>query len=107
MIAETSRLAFYNLKKLGEKQRIVFEAVCELGSASNDLIAVQTKLPLQTVCGRVNELVKMGYLGLERRARNSFGNMANFWSVRNPNDKKLQEVAHENTSKAVYVGLDM
>lgn len=106
MIAETSRQAFYNLKNLGDKQRQVFEAVCELGSASNDVIAKQTGLPLQTVCGRVNELVKLGYLGLEKYGKNSLGNTAKYWSVRNPNDSKLKEVAND-TPNAVYVGLEM
>ena len=106
MIAETSREAFYNLKHLGTRQQQVYDAVQALGCASNDMIVQHAGLPINVVTARVNELVKMGYLGLEKIARNTLGNRAKFWSVRELNDKQLKEVANEQHGQAVYVGLD-
>lgn len=95
MIADTSREAFYKLRQLGHRQQQVFDAVCELGVASNDMIVQQTGLPINVVTPRVNELVKMGRLGLERIAVNTLGNKAKHWSVRDPNDNNLKEIADE------------
>lgn len=106
MIQQTSLLAFYSLgAKLGKRQQQVFDAVCELGSASNEMIQKQTGLPINVVTPRVKELRDKGYLGLERIGKSSAGRPVMYWSIREPNDNKLKQIATE--SQAVYVGLDM
>lgn len=102
MIQQTSLHAFYTLgQKLGKRQQQVFDAVCELGSASNEAIQKQTGLPINVVTPRVKELRDKGYLGFERIGKSSAGRPVMYWSVRNPNDKKLKEVANETHGAAV------
>src|SRR5579872_2779825 len=64
--SETSRAAAaaQSPEKLaGDKQRIYsYVALCGNRGATRDEIAVGIDIPLATVCGRVADLVKAGYL---------------------------------------------
>lgn len=103
-VANTSREAYIRVKpKLGDQHRKVYAAVGNLGVASNEQIAEYTGLPISSVCGRVNELVKAGWLGFEKRVTAKSGNTVKGWSARTPNDKQLVEVAKEPEHKPAAV----
>lgn len=60
MPRQTSRDAFRSLPDINGKQREVFVAIKEMGSACNIDIADHLGLPINRVTPRTNELVKMG-----------------------------------------------
>lgn len=96
MIAETSRQAFEKIQdKLGDKQQAVYEALGELGVATNEQIADHLGWPIQSVTGRVTELNKLGLVGVEGIGRSKAGNSAKRWGIRDLNDRNLREMAHE------------
>ena len=91
MLLQTSLLAYKSLKDLGDRQQQVYDAFETLGSASNEQIAEYLHLPIQSVTGRVNELFRYGYLGVEGLTKTRSGRTAKLWSLRDRNDKKLTE----------------
>lgn len=61
-VRDTSRSAYWRLqtgRKITQAQGIVLDALMRLGSASRALIAYDTGMPINAVCGRVNELLKL------------------------------------------------
>ncbi len=56
MVTETSRVAYKNLKEIGNKQSIVLNKLEELGKASNQDIADALNWPINRVTGRMKEL---------------------------------------------------
>jgi predicted ArsR family transcriptional regulator len=96
VVAQTSKLAYDKIKdKLGEKQQIVYEALKELGSATNDQIAAKLGWPINRVTGRVTELRKYGLVDIEGIGLSNSGNSAKVWSVRDLNDGALEKIANE------------
>lgn len=95
MIAGTSRAAYEQIKsKLGDKQQAVYDAVGELGVATNEQIAEYLDWPINRVTGRVTELKKMGFVDVEGITKNKSGFSAKQWSVRNPLiEKQLKAVS--------------
>jgi len=87
-VAETSRLAYDSIKKLGDKQEAVRDAIAELGVANNKQIAQHLGWEINRITGRVNELVRMGYVTLERIDVSSEGRKVKFWSVSEPQEVK-------------------
>lgn len=83
-VAETSRLAYTGIKKLGDKQEAVRDAISELGTANNKQVAKYLGWEINRVTGRVNELVRMGFVALERVDVSSEGRKVKFWSVTTP-----------------------
>ena len=110
MIAQTSLMSYSWLadnKKLAPMQRMVFNAICELGVANCEMVCAQTGLPEKTVSGRLNDLwSKFKIIGVERVGKNSNGRSVKYYSIRDANDGRLREVSHEAPA-AVYVGLDI
>lgn len=95
-VAHTSVYAFNRIKdKLGNKQERVFDALIELGTASNEKLADYLGWPINSVTGRVTELKKMGYLDVHGITKNKSGFTAKVWSVRHPNDSKLKLIEQE------------
>ena len=96
MIAQTSLLAYRTLTDLGDRQQQVFDAIEYMGSASNEMVADRLNLPIQSVTGRVNELVRYGYLTVVGITHNKSGRSAKLWGVCDPADKKLKELDCED-----------
>lgn len=92
MIAQTSLTAYKQLKDLGNRQQQVFDAVEDMGSASNEQVAEKLGLPIQSVTGRVNELARYGYLDVVGTTFNKSGHLAKLWAVCSPQDKKIKEI---------------
>jgi len=91
MLAQTSLLAYRSLKDLGARQQQVFDVVEAMGSASNEQIAEELKVPINYVTGRVNELARYGYLAVTGLTKNRSGKSAKLWAVTNPQDEKIKE----------------
>lgn len=92
MLAQTSLLAYRAIKELGTRQQQVHDAVETLGSASNEELSDYLGWPIQSVTGRVNELSRYGYLGVEGITKTKSGRSAKLWSLRDPADKRLKEL---------------
>lgn len=90
-VAETSKQAFANLKKLGDKQQQVFDAIGELGVASDDDIAQYLGWTINRVNPRRGELRDYGYIGASGRKMGRFGSMVDTYHCIDPNDKKLHK----------------
>lgn len=93
MIAETSRSAYKSLKDLGDKQRVVYEAIKALGRATNEQLADYLNWPIQSVTGRVNELGKYQMVAVDGLSLTRSGRSAKVWVIKDLNDKKLNEWA--------------
>lgn len=95
-VANTSMMAYEALlDKLGEKQQIVYEAIKELGAATNDQIADHLGWTINRVTGRVTELKKYGLVDVEGIGISNSGNSAKVWSIRDLNDRKLEQMSHD------------
>lgn len=90
-VAGTSRKAYKSIKDLGSKQEIVYEAIKELGQASNERIAEHLGWAINRVTGRVTELKYFGLVTVAGLTRNRSGATAKLWTVKDINDKKLLE----------------
>lgn len=94
--AWTSRDAYQTIySKIGDKQRQVFEAIEELGVASNEEIADHLNWPINCVTGRVTELRKYGFVGLEDIKKSKAGMKVKAWSVRSKSDNLLMDLIDE------------
>ena len=64
-IKDTSIIAYHDITETGvattQKER-VFLAVKSVGEVTRQELSVQTELPINVVCGRINELIKEGRL---------------------------------------------
>jgi len=101
-VAETSKIAYHSLKRLGDMQAKVHEAVGEMGIASDrDILEyLQRTYPadnweMSKVNGRRNELMKYGYIECHGQKMGSAGTPVKTWHCVNPNDRKLKEMASE------------
>lgn len=95
MVAQTSIEAYRSLKGLGEKQRIVHEALGELGVASNQDVADALGWPINRVTGRMKELRDYGFVAVHGLKTNQYGNSVKTWCVVDPNDKKLIDITSD------------
>lgn len=96
MIAETSRQAYEAAKpKIGNNQRVVLDVIKVNGAITNEGISFALGWPINRVTPRVNELFHKGLVGVEGRGVNKSGQTAKLWSYRDPNDKKLLELAND------------
>lgn len=95
-VSVTSKTAYQKIQGLlGDRQMQVYEAIGELGIASNEMIADHLKWPINRVTGRVTELRRYGLVDVEGLGRNKTGFTAKLWGVRDLNDKKLLEMAND------------
>ena len=63
----TSLLAFAEvLENLGERQKVVYKALLELGSANNTMISNYLNIPINCVVPRVSELRLKGLVRKDR-----------------------------------------
>lgn len=94
MIAETSQQAYDQIKgKLGDRQKQVYDALGDIGVATNEQLAEHLGWPINRVTGRVTELHKYGLVGIEGLGQNKTGFTAKLWGVRDPNDSELLKLA--------------
>jgi len=92
-VATTSQAAYDAIKdKLGKKQLIVYEALKELGQASNEQIADHLGWAINSVTGRVSELKRFGMVDVIGITKNKSGFTAKLWTACDINDKKLLEM---------------
>lgn len=92
-VANTSRMAYDAIKDtLNEKQSIVYEALQELGIASNEQIAEYLNWPINRVTGRVTELHKLDMVGVAGVTVGKSGHSAKLWAPRDINDKNLEKL---------------
>lgn len=78
----TSILAYRSLSPsdLNNRQSQVLEALEEMGVASNRELSEKTKLPINVVTPRCQELRKKGHVGVAYEDRDSLtGRMVTFW----------------------------
>ena len=92
-VATTSKKAYRELKDLGEKQRKVFDALGELGVASNQDIADYLGWPINTVTPRILELRNYKFVTLNGMKQSKQGTTVKTWCCSNPNDKQLHKAA--------------
>lgn len=96
MIADTSREAYQAVKpKISNHQKVVLDVIKLNGAITNEGISFALGWPINTVTPRVNELRHKGLIGEEGRGVNNSGHSAKLWSYRDPNDRKLVELAND------------
>lgn len=80
---ETRNQAYLSiLDSLGEKRRIVYQAIKHMRGATNHQIAEFLNWPINCVTGRVSELRKMFLIKSERKNGNTFsGNDHAIWEI--------------------------
>lgn len=94
MVAGTSAKAYESIKsKLGYKQETVYNAIKELGTPTNEVIADHLGWPINRVTGRVTELKRFGLVEVYGLGKNKTGFSAKQWVAVDLNDKKLKEMA--------------
>lgn len=62
-IKDTSLAAYWSEKvgnRIGRQQAIILEELALYGGATRSELVIETGLPINAVCGRVNELMKLG-----------------------------------------------
>lgn len=95
-VATTSKTAYDRIKDLlGDRQLEVYEAIGDLGVATNEAIADYLNWPINRVTGRVTELKRYGLVDVEGMGRNKTGFTAKLWGVRSISDKKLLEMSRD------------
>jgi len=90
-VATTSKKAYRELKDLGEKQRQVFDALGELGIASNQDIAEYLGWPINRVTGRCKELRDYKFVDVHGMKQTRIGTTVKTYHCVDPNDKKLHK----------------
>ena len=90
MIQPTSLLAYAKiLENLGERQKLTYKALLELGEANNTMIAKHLNLPINCIVPRINELRKKGVVMMAKKDKCPItGETVMFWKVR----RKIWEV---------------
>jgi len=82
-MADTSLMAFQDKKKeLTEDQKMVKEALQEIGPAIGEEIAKHLNVPYHTISGRFGELQDQGKIQTKGKKQNPRGNMAQIWKVK-------------------------
>jgi hypothetical protein len=94
-VANTSREAYASIVKINEKQSIVYEALRDLGIATNEMIADYLNWPINRVTGRVSELKKFGMVDVHGVGKSKAGRSSKLWMTVDINDKKLKDIAME------------
>lgn len=89
MVDNLSKKAYKDLKDLGDKQRKVFDALGDLGVASNQDIADYLGWPINCVTGRMKELRDYKFVGSDGTKTSRIGTTVRVWHCLDPNDKKL------------------
>ncbi len=96
MIADTSLTAYNSIKtKLGTRQLAVYEAIGDMGLATNEDISEYLGWAINCVCGRSNELRRLGMIGFEKYKISRYGRKAQAWSIRDTSDNKLMDLILE------------
>ena len=99
MIANTSREAYKSLKDLGDKQRVVYEAIKVLGRATDLEVANYLGKPINTITNRRGELLKYDMVAQSGHKTNPSGNKAMAWVVKDLGDSMLRrQFSHEAVS---------
>lgn len=81
MIQETSEIAYYKLN-LSQSQKRVYDVITVLGCPTNLEISTFTRIPINQVTPRTNELVKMGLVvECEKRTCSISGRLAISWRI--------------------------
>jgi len=102
-VAQTSLLAYAQVKsRLNGRRLQVYEAIKMLEPVDNLRISEYLELPINQITGRVNELMHMGLIQEEMKAKNRNGREAIFWSHKNLNDDNLVKIARENKPEWEY-----
>jgi len=95
-VSTTSKTAYHSIyKKIGAKQRAVYEAIGELGTASNEELASYLDWPINCITGRVCELKKYGMVGFEDYKTSRSGMKVKAWGVRSISDNRLMDLIKE------------
>lgn len=95
MISQTSLLAYKSLKDLGDKQQRVYEAVKELGRATNEEVADYLGWTINRVTGRVTELSSFGLLAVDGIGITKSGRSAKVWVAKTIGEDKFVKQARE------------
>lgn len=81
MIQQTSIESYHSLN-LGERQSYIYGAIKWMGNPTNLEISHRTKIPINQVTPRTNELVKKGLvISFEKRKCMVSGRMAISWRI--------------------------
>ena len=94
-VASTSKQAYRGLKQLGDKQRIVRDALAGLGIATNEEISIKLGWPINCVTGRTRELRAYGHVIQHGLKTGRSGATAKTWCVKDPNEKKAIDLASD------------
>ena len=80
MISDTLQRALLDvLPELNERQARVYDAIIELGRASNQQLAEYLNWPINCICPRVLELRQMGVVCEAGYEKNKAGRMVHVW----------------------------
>lgn len=91
MVRQTSIQAYYAIKNLGKRQKMVLKAIKKLEKPSNLDISKELSWPINCVTGRTNELLRLGYIYTYRKKVCKYSNRrVMIWEIT------------ENVKKGVY-----
>lgn len=83
MLAHTSKSAYDSIRdSLGAKQRQVYDVIRRNEPVTNEQIAYLLGWEINRVTGRVNELVKMGFVAQMGHAKTKSGRNAKAWTTK-------------------------
>ena len=83
MYQQTSHEAFKTLKKVGDKQSVVLNAIRHLRECNDRQLSEYLRWPINRVTPRRGELVELGMVEESCRKPDVTGRLTIFWRVRN------------------------
>tara|TARA_R110000744_G_scaffold347100_1_gene452638 strand:+ start:267 stop:527 length:261 start_codon:yes stop_codon:yes gene_type:complete len=85
MVRDTSLSAYQEIKiELGKRQQLVYDMIKKLGCPTNLEISKFSKVPINQITPRTNELVKLGFVvECEKRECSVSGRTVWSWRIKN------------------------
>lgn len=81
MLADTSLRAYETIKRIGQKQMIVYRYIEEHGPVCNLEISDGLEWEINRVTGRVHELEELGKIEVAYRDKCRTGRLAKYWRL--------------------------
>lgn len=91
--------AYHTLNDLGKRQRDVYEVIHSKGLICNVDIAYELRLPINSITGRTNELVKLGLIEEGKRSKGPTGRIVTFWRLKKENNIDWEKMRLEAIKK--------
>lgn len=94
-MAHTSLEAYTKIFESGaltDGQEAVYRGLIDIGRGTNEEIADHLRMKLQSVTGRVTELIKLGLATADGMGLSKSGNSSRIVCATNPNDVNLRKI---------------